>query len=308
MLTFLLIIASLVVLIGSADVFVSQASSLAKKFKVDDFLIGLTVVAFGTSLPEMISALFAATAGHTQLLVSSIIGSNLVNISLVLGCVAVFEKFKIKKSDVDINLPLNLAALAGFWAISALLQFYLDWKAGLVMIGLFIALLVLSKNYNHVKSSKGSYAPFNIFWFVVSLIALIISGKICINQTILFADHFHISESILGYFLLSIGTSLPELITTWIAVRKKNDELGIGNILGSNLFNILFVLGASIFIKPIRMNDYISELAILTGITLLAYYFAISGKKYSFNKREGIGLILAYILFVCFQIFKANSR
>lgn len=133
------------------------------------------------------------------------------------------------------------------------------------------------------------------------MVFLILSGKICIDQIILLSTQFKISETILGYFLLALGTSLPELITAWIAIKKHDKEMGIGNILGSNLFNLLFILGFSTFIRPINLNNFKVDLFFLSGITLAVYFYAIVGKKYSFSRKEGLGLLFFYLLFIVFQ-------
>ncbi len=307
MLTLFLILASLFGLVKSADIFVEQASALAKRFKISDFIIGFTIVAFGTSLPELISTIFSAFSGHNQLVIANIIGSNLANSSLIFGIVALFQNFQIKKRDVHINLPLNIAGLAGFWAILVVMGFTLNWIAGAFMLLLFALLIVISKNYNHFQTTKKKYVNLNYLMLFFSLFALIVSGKVCIDQTIHLSEQLHISETILGYFLLAIGTSLPELLTTWIAVKKRNEALGFGNILGSNIFNLLFILGLSTFIKPLQLANFKAELAVLTALSLLVYYYAISGKKYSFSKKEGLGLIIMYLLFIGLQIYKSQT-
>ncbi|MBP9817607.1 calcium/sodium antiporter [Candidatus Shapirobacteria bacterium] len=303
MITLVIIITSLLFLVKSADVFVDQASAFAKKLKISDFLIGFTVVAFGTSLPELISTIFSALAGHNQLVVSNIIGSNITNSCLIFGLIAIFNNFKIRKRDVDINIPLNMAALMAFWALAVFMGFTLNWSAGISLILVFFVLLVLSKEYNHIKIAKLNMTQFSPLVLILSLTFLVISGKICIEQIINLANQLKVSETILGYFLLAVGTSLPELVTTWVAVKKNDGELAVGNILGSNLFNLLFIFGISTFIRPIQLVGFRTDLVFLTGITLATYSFAITGKKYSFNKKEGLGLLSLYVLFVVFQIF-----
>lgn len=305
MVTLLVILASLFSLVKFVNIFIDQASSLAKKFKVSDFVIGFTVVAFGTSLPELTSTLFSTFSGHSHLVMSNIIGSNIANVCLVLGTVALFNNFRIRKRDVNINIPLNMAALMVFWALAIFTGFSIKWASGILLILIFFVFLVLSKSSNHFEHTERKYIKYNSLVLISSLIFLVISGKICIDQTINLSNQLKISETILGYFLLAVGTSLPELITTWIAVKKHDGELGIGNILGSNLFNLLFILGISTFIRPLQISDFKIDLVFLTGITLAVYLFAVIGKKYSFSKKEGLGLLLLYVFFILFQIFRA---
>lgn len=304
MLTFLAIVASLFFLVKSAGVLVSQASSLAKRLKVNDFIVGFTVVAFGTSLPELTSIIFSSISGHNQLVVSNIIGSNITNLCLILGLTALFNSYKIRKRDIDINIPINLAAMMAFWALLSYMGLVLNWTAGISLILIFLLLIILSKEYNHFEVKKKEYEDFNLLYMVIALFVLVLSGKICIEQIVNLSQILMISETILGYFLLSIGTTLPELATTWMAVKKKDEELGIGNLLGSNLFNLLFIFGVSSFIRPVRFDGFVFDLVFMTGILLMVYVFAIIGKKYSFSKREGFGLLGIYLIFIIFQLSK----
>jgi len=304
MITLVIIVLSLYFLVKSAGVFVNQASSLAKKLRVNDFIIGFTVVAFGTSLPELISNIFSSISGHNQLVVSNIIGSNITNLCLIFGVIALFNNYRIRKRDVAVNIPLNITAMMYFWALANFMDFTLNWASGISLILVFLVLILLSKEQNHFEVSKKVYTVFNPFYLGISLLVLIISGKICIDQIINLASILKISESILGYFLLAIGTSLPELVTTWIAVKEKDGELGMGNILGSNLFNLLFIFGVSTFIRPVELGNFVYDLIFLTGAVLAVYVFAVVGKKYSFSKREGFGLLMVYFLFVVFEVSK----
>lgn len=302
MITLITITIGLFLLVRSADVFVNQASAFAKKIKVNDFIIGFTVVAFGTSLPELISTLFSAFSGHNQLVVSNIIGSNITNLCLIFGLVALFNNYQIKKRDVDINIPLNMAAMMFFWALSVYMGFVLNWSAGVSLILIFLIIIILAKDYNHFEHSKKEYPDFKPIILAGSLGLMIVAGKVCIDQIVNLANQYNISESILGYFLLAIGTSLPELVTTWTAVRKNNGELGVGNILGANLFNLLSAMGISTFIRPVDLSNFKYDLMFLTLATLAVFVFAIIGNKYTFDKKEGIGLLLLYVLFALFQV------
>lgn len=304
MFSFFLVLLSIYALVTAANTFVDQAAALAKKFRVSDYLIGFTVVAFGTSLPELVSALFSASAGHNHLVVSSIIGSNLVNTALILGLVALLYTIQIRARDVTTNLPMNLAAIAGFWAISVFTGFAITWPAGIALITIFLGLLSLSKSQDNTNAIKKRYAKLSYATLSAALVLLILAGKLCVDQIVSLATQLKVSETFLGYFLLAIGTSLPELITTWVAVKKRNGELGIGSILGSNLFNLLFIFGISTFIQPLQISGFTTELVFLTVAALLTYFFAVSGKKYSLNRWEGFGLVCFYAVFIAYQAFK----
>jgi cation:H+ antiporter len=198
-----------------------------------------------------------------------------------------------------------MAALMVFWALAVFMGFSLNWSAGISLILIFVILQILSKEYNHLKITSLSYPKFRPIILIGSLIILIVSGKICIDQIIILAKQLNIAETILGYFLLALGTSLPELITTWTALKKKEGELALGSVLGSNIFNLLFIFSISTFINPVELSAFKIDLVFLTGITLIVYIFAITGKKYSFSKKEGISLFLLYLTFIAFQAFKS---
>lgn len=304
MVNIIITVISLIILVGSADIFVDQACALAKKLRVSDFIIGFTIVAFGTSLPELISSIFSAVSGHTQLLTANIVGSNIVNLCLVLGIAATYKSYKIYKRDVDLNIPLNLAALAAFWALVSLFNFQTNWSIGLSLIFIFFALILLSREYNHIRYVKNEYPAFRVRVLVLALFFLVGSGKICIDGVINIASQLKISETIMGYFFLAIGTSLPELVTMVMAAKKHEEELGIGSILGSNLFNLLFVVGISSLITPINFTGVKTDLVFLTGATLVTYLLAVFGKKYYFSRKEGVGLLLVFVLFVLIQLVK----
>lgn len=307
MLTLLIVIISILALVKSAELFVDQAVAVAKRLRVSDFVIGLTIVGFGTSLPELTSTIFSTLSGHNQLVVANILGSNITNSCLILGVVAIFKNFMIRKRDVDINIPLNMAAIMVFWAVAVATGFNLNWLTGVLLIVVFGVLLLLSKEYNHFRMAKTTSQPFNILILGLSLLLLVVSGKLGVEQIVELAGQLNISETILGYFLLAVGTSLPELVTTWIAVKKNEGELAVGNILGSNLFNLLFVLGTAAVIRPLQLTGFRIDLVFLTVMTLATYALAIMGKKYSFSRKEGWGLVWLYILFVLYQLIKVSG-
>lgn len=213
-------------------------------------------------------------------------------------------KYKIRKRDVDINIPLNLAAMMAFWGLAAFMGFELNWAAGISLLLVFVVLLILSNEYNYFDHRGRPVSNFKPLIMIISLGLLIFSGKLCINSIVSISVSLGISESILGYFLLALGTSLPELITTLVAVKNHDGEMGIGSILGSNLFNLLFVVGISTFIRPLVLIDFKNDLLFLTGATLAAFVFAVAGKRYSFDRREGWGLLVIYAVFMIFQVVK----
>lgn len=300
----IIVLISLATLIKSVDIFIDQSIALAKKWGASDFIIGFTVVAFGTSLPELISIIFSSISGHNQLVVSNVIGSNITNLCLIFGIVALVKEYRIRKRDVNINIPINIIALAFFWIIAVWAKMNITWIFGIALLISFFALMLLSKEKVVPSKNKNVTVIFKGWLLFTSLIVLVIAGKTCVDGIISLADQLDISEKILGYFLLAIGTSLPELITTWEAVRKSSGELGVGNILGSNLYNLLFILGVTSFINPVKVTNFVPDLIFLTGATIATYYFAMRGKKYTFSRKEGFTLLGIYGLFIIMQIFR----
>lgn len=304
MMDLFLVLFGITLLVKSAGVFVGQASALAKHFGLNDFVIGLTIVAFGTSLPELTSTLIAVNAGHSDLAVANIIGSNITNLCLVFGLIALFNRYQIKKRDVDLNIPLNLAGLMSFWVFLVWDNFVIRWTVSVSLILIFVALILLSKEYNHAPETNYKYVKPNVWLLLGSLIVLIGGSRITIDAIVNLAGELGMAETLLGYFLLAVGTSLPELITTWVSIKKQAGEIGMGNILGSNLFNLLFVLSLGGIMRPINMVQFQTDLIFLSMATLLVYFFSIFGKKYSFSRREGLGLLVVYGLFFLMQITK----
>lgn len=295
-------IVGLIGIVKSADFFIDQAISLAKKLKMSSFVIGFTIVAFGTSLPELIISLYSSLAGHTAIAISNVIGSNIANICLILGLIAIYKPYKLTKSDVFYNIPLNLLGLILFIVIAFFNGGVITLISGLILLAIFLISVYLAKSSNQ-KVTVVSDVKFNLAILLISLIALIFFGKLSVDYFIEFSKHFGIEESILGYFIVAIGTSLPELIASFTAVKKGNAEIGIGNILGSNLFNLLFILGASSMFKPLDLNIFIIEIALLLFITFSLVVLALVGKKYYFSRVEGIVLLCGYAIFVFIQLF-----
>ncbi len=298
-----LVILGMAGLLVAADFFVSQAAAMARKFRVNDFVIGFTVVAVGTSLPELITSVISSFTGHPSLAISNIIGSNLANLCLILGITSVFRKFKINRQDVVYNIPLNLASLIVFWILMGLSNVQLNRFAGIGLLFFFLVLNLAEKNKgDRANKVTGKIAKFNPAILIGSLILMMLAGKITVENIVRLISIFNIRESILGYFVLSIGTSLPEMVTTFVAVRKNNSEIGIGSLLGSNLFNLLFILGVVGVFSPTDASGFLFDLAFLAAATIMVYFFALRGEKYNFTHKEGLGLLGIYFLFVVKQL------
>jgi len=294
MLEYLLLIIGFALLIKGADYLIDGASELAKKIGVSSFVIGLTIVAFGTSLPELIVNVTASIKGSQGIVLGNIIGSNLANILLVLGTGALFLPLKVNKEAIKKDWPMNVAMVTllllfvnnSFSIVEQSIGFY----EGLILIILFTTYLLLTMNSKNKKikiESKSSSWKITIK-IIVGLIALYFGSELVVNNAVIIAKNFGISEFIIGTTIVALGTSLPELFTVIIGVLKKEPDLSLGTILGSNLFNITLILGVSAMINPIKIISSINfNLIFLLLVTILLGALILSSKnKFSKNKKS----------------------
>lgn len=291
----------LIGIVKSSSFFISQSIALAKKLKMSGFVIGFTIVALGTSLPELIVSLYSTYSGHTAIAVSNVLGSNIANLTLVLGVLAIYRSYKLSKSDVFYNIPFNLLALSLFITIVFLTNYKLNAIGGIILLLIFFFSQIIEGKNNHVIVVK-SNAKFKPLIFIISLFTLVICGKLGVDSVVEFAKISHISESFLGNFIIATSTSMPELIASFTAIKKGNEEIGIGNLLGSNMFNLFFILGASSFIRTIDLSHFLIELLILTSVTIISIFLSITGKRFYFTRKEGIILLITYLAFILSQL------
>lgn len=308
-LNILLLVIGFVFLIKGADIFVDGASSVAQNFKVSKMLIGLTIIAFGTSAPELAVSMSALAKGSTDMVLGNVIGSNILNILLILGIAAVIHPIKIKTNTVKKELPLCLL-------ISTLLVvLFLDIKlagaasnqitrADAIVILLFFSIFVyylitLAKQKRDMNGEeKAKYKLGKSFIMVgLGLAGIILGSNMVVNNATAIAKILGLSERIIALTIIAFGTSLPELVTTIVASRKGEQDLLVGNIIGSNIFNICVVLGipVAIFgtITPSGFN-YI-DIIVLIGSAFLLFTF--SDTRRSVSRKEGILMLAAFIIY-----------
>lgn len=315
MLTYILFIVGFFLLIKGADLMVDGASSIAKKLRIPSIVIGLTIVAFGTSAPEFIVNIFASFQGSTEIAIGNILGSNIANILLILGISATIYPIVAKKNTVLKEIPLSLLAIialglmandklidgASFSAISRI--------DGFILLLFFIIFLYYT--FSIATSSKEKISEDievfsnskSILFIILGLIGLTIGGKWIVDGAIKIAEIFKISESLIGLTVVAIGTSLPELATSAIAAYKKQSDIAIGNVVGSNIFNIFWILGASAVIRPLPFNSNSNPDIIMTIIASLILFIAMFiGKKLTIQRWQGILMILLYIAYMVFLV------
>lgn len=312
MLTFLmevvLLILGFVFLIKGSDFFVDGASSIASILKIPTLIVGLTIVAFGTSAPEAAVSITSSLTGSNALAVSNVIGSNLFNILLIIGLCALLNELEIDQNVVSKDLPF-LVIITVILSAFIIIGWNINRIEGmiflLIVVG-YIAYLVYSakktKEAEIVEKPKLSL-PKSIIYILVGIVGIVIGGDFVVDGASYIAITFGMSETLVGLTIVAIGTSLPELVTSLTALKKGETQLVIGNVIGSNIFNILFVLGSSSAISPITLNpNMLIDVLLMLFVTILCYIFGKTQTKY--DKKEGLILVLIFVCYMAFAILR----
>ena len=298
---------------------VDGASAIARRFQVSDLVIGLTVVAFGTSTPELFVNIVASLKGKSDIAIGNVLGSNIANIMLILGISSLIYPLSVSKGTVWKEIPFSLLA-AVVLALMANDQFFnttgvseLNRTDGLVLLSFFIIFLYYS--YGIARDVNGlanqvQIVSRNLFtssiYVCLGLIGLALGGKWIVAGAIQLAIYFGMSESLVGLTIVSVGTSLPELATSALAAYRGRVEIAVGNVVGSNIFNIFFVLGISATINPLPFNKT-GNLDIFVGLIagFLLFLFMFTSHKRSLDRWEGFIFICCYVAYIVYLIFKA---
>ena len=317
MTTYIFFILGFFILIKGADILINGSVSVAKKFKISSIVIGLTIVAFGTSMPELIVNIFASAQGNTEIVIGNILGSNIVNILFILGISAVIYPITANKNTVLKEIPFSLLAIVvlGIMANDIIIDGQIFSSItridGLILISFLIIFLYyifgITKSVEDIvgkdESKVFSYSK-AVFYIILGIVGLIVGGKWIVDGAVEIAKFFNISESLIGLTIIAIGTSLPELATSAVAAYKKQSDIAIGNIVGSNIFNIFFVLGVSAIIRPLPFNDNLNKdiaMTIFASVILLLMMFI--GKKRIIKRWQGIFMIIVYIGYIVFLVW-----
>lgn len=322
MLPYLLLIIGFAGLIKGADWLVDGASNVAHRFGVSHLVIGLTIVSFGTSLPEIMVTILSVADGKTDLAVGNVLGSNIANILLVLGITAVITPVFAERNTVWKEIPFCLGSviLLGFVANDALLESEttisvisrVDGLILLVVLSLFLYYLFeIIRNQPRPKEEEGEVETWSGsgIRIVVGLILLTIGGKWVKDGAIDLASAWGMSEQVIGLTIVAIGTSLPELATSVIAALRKNPGIALGNVVGSNIFNILLVLGIGSQIAPLPLKDGANfDIAIVIGVTIALFVTMFVGiPKRQVNRWEGIIFVVGYVVYITYTIMNGSS-
>lgn len=310
-----LLLVGIAILIGGAEMLVRGSASMAKKLGITTIVIGLTVVAFGTSAPELVVNLLSAWKGTTDLAIGNIIGSNMANILLILGVGAVMTTLKVKEGTTFKEIPLALLAivLVGIMANDSFLngqtQNILSRTDGLVFLAFFIIFIYYTYGMSKAKGEREDIETYkwstSLIMFLVGLVGLVLGGKFIVDNAIILAKLAGMSEALIGLTIVAIGTSLPELATTIVAVRKGHTDLAIGNAVGSNIFNVFWILGVTAIIRPLPFDVHANiDVIFTTFASLLLFVFIYVGKKHTLNRSHGIAFLLLYFSYIAYAIFR----
>lgn len=303
---YVLLLIGFVLLIKGADFFVEGSSSLARILRIPSVIIGLTIVAMGTSAPEASVSINAALAGSNDIAISNVIGSNIFNGLVVVGVCALLSAFQTNKDILKRDMPLNIC-------VSAILcLMFLDGKlsrmegilllAGMVLYLYFMVHSAL-KNREQGSDIQTLSLPLSLLYIAGGLVAVIFGGDLVVDNACIIATSWGVSQNFIGLTIIAIGTSLPELVTSIVATRKGDSGLALGNAIGSNLFNILFILGMSAVISPLQvLGESVIDCVLLTVSTVLLYLFARSDRK--MTRCEGGICILLYIFYTMYLFLR----
>lgn len=318
MLTYLLFIVGFFILIKGADLLVDGAASLAKRFHVSDLVIGLTIVAFGTSAPELIVNVFASYKGNTELAITNVLGSNIANTFLGLGIAAIIFPLIVQRSTVINAIPLSLLAamvtgiLANDFIIDHISPSLISRIDGLILICFFIIFFSYTLHLAKEKQEPaGEITQVMPVWksmvFIASgLVGLTFGGDWIVNGAVKMALALGMSQALIGLTIVAVGTSLPEIVTCAVSALKRKNDIAIGNVVGSNIFNIFWVLGISATIRPldfdlkINFDVWINILAAL----LLFLFLYISNKTHTLKRVHGILFSVLYVVYIVFAVLR----
>lgn len=322
-LVIVILVIGFVLLIKGADFFVEGSSSVAKRLHVPSIIIGLTIVAMGTSLPETAVSVSASIAGNNELAVSNVVGSNIFNLMVVIGVCAILATVNVAGETIKRDIPLSLICagllmLLGIIGLGDKTGMTLGHMDGAIFVGLFAGYifymiriaLKANKEGKKVEIEGGSdediklvSVPVSILFIVGGAIAIAVGGDVTVDAASRIASDLGMSQTLIGLTIVSIGTSLPELVTSIVAARKNEVDMALGNAIGSNIFNILMVLGIASLISPISIiRENIIDLCVLVAFTVCVWIFA--GTKKKIGRIEGLCMVVLYAVYAVYIVIR----
>lgn len=312
----LVLTVGLALLIKGADWLVNGASALAKKYNVSDLVIGLTVVAFGTSAPELVVNVFASAQNHQDIVFGNIIGSNLFNLFAILGISGIIFPLTVQNNTIKKEIPISFLAIIAIFILANDHLFYnstnvMSRSDGIILFIFFCFFLFYI--YKQIKNKSDitdtqvkQLSVLKITLLIIfGLGGLVVGGKLVINSAVDIAKALGVSKKIIGLTIVAAGTSLPELATSVVATVKKNCDIAVGNIIGSNIFNIFLILSVSSLVRPIKYDiSFNNDLYVLAGGTLFLFIAMFTGKRKTLDRWEAMILLIAYIIYILLIIYK----
>ncbi len=308
MLDYIFLILGFVLLVKGADFFVEGSAAVAKKFNVPVFIIGMTIVAMGTSAPECAVSIAASIKGSNGMAISNVIGSNIFNLMVVCGVCALFSPLPIKKETLKKEFPFSIL-VAVIIGVMGFLGMSVGNMDGLILVALFVLFLVWMVLSAKISMKKGicpdveeiKELPMGrcLIYIIGGLAAIVLGGQAVVNSAEVIALRFGLSETLIGLTICSIGTSLPELVTSVVAAKKNQAGMALGNVIGSNIFNILLVGGLASAISPIAVTaDNLIDIVILIFMSL--YIMALVWKRQVLTRFGGLSMLIIYIVYMVY--------
>lgn len=311
----LLLILGLVLVVIGSNWMVDGASSLAKKLDVSDLVIGLTIVSFGTSAPELVINIFASSRGSADLAIGNVLGSNIFNTLAILGVAAIIFPISVQINTLSKEIPLSLLALIVLYVlandriIDGHTSSIISHSDGIILLSFFAIFLYYSfilakQSTNDTMVVKIFPLWKSIFYIIIGIAGLVFGGKFMVDGASNIARNLGVSESIIGLTILAIGSSIPELATSAMAAYRKNSDIAIGNVVGSNIFNVFLILGVSSVIKPLPFSTNSNlDLVFAIAITILLFFFIYLYRENQLIRKHGIAFIVIYLAYISYLIF-----
>jgi len=310
------LIIGLVLLVKGADWLVDGASGLAKRFGISDLVIGLTVVALGTSMPEFVVNMVSVANGATDLAITNILGSNIINTYVILGLTALVYPVVSQKRSRDFDIPMSMIAGILVFAMVMLTSPFGEAQRGLSRLGGVILLLLfcyfIYNTFRHAKdhpdeTTAEEVKPMKVWkavlLIIVGLVGLVVGGEMIVKSAVKIATDLGVSEAIIGLTIVALGTSLPELATSVVAAFKKNCDIALGNVIGSNIFNVFLILGTSAVIRPLPAYNGIEIDAWVAAVgSMLIWLFVKTNKEREVKRWGGAILLLVYAGYLTYRL------
>ena len=331
---YLWLIFGFVLLIVGADIFVEGSSAIAKRFKIPTIIIGLTIVAFGTSMPEASVSISAALAGNNDIAISNVLGSNIFNLLVVLGASALICPVRVHSTSIKKEIPFSIFITLALGVVLAFgisfdaeadmlmgmeifshASFTLGVAGGAILLVLFALYMYwqISGALKARKKGKIEEEPEDenkkipafmaVEMIVLGVVGIIMGGNFVVDNASIIAENFGMSQTLIGLTIVAVGTSLPELVTSMVAAKKGESDLALGNVIGSNVFNIVFILGASAVVSPMTVDILaIYDTLVLLLVSVLALIFAKTNKR--FSRPEGAVLLAIYAIYFVYVLLR----